>query len=226
MIPATAEIAEPATVRLISTAYFKPPVLKPLVDTDDELEILADLEGLTNRRLKAERLGLGDLDAREMLFTAWGKTHINAAFAYTRKEGNRFNDGRRGAWYAAFEDLTALEEIAYHRTRELDRIGRYHDEGVYQALLAGFIGTFHDLRGAPPTATCLNPEPEIGYPAGQDLARDLRAHDARGLIYPSVRRPGGTCLVAFQPHVVQNVRPGARWKLTWRGSRAWTATVD
>ena len=45
------------------------------------------------------------------------------------------------------------------------------------------------------------------------------------LIYPSVRRAGGTCLVAFLPHVVQNVRPGARWKLSWQGTPAWTATV-
>lgn len=222
----TSEIAESATVRLVSTAYFKPPVLRPLVDTDDELEILADVEGLTNRRLKAERFGVDDLHARETLYTAWGKTHINAAFAYTRAEGNRFNDARRGAWYAAFDDLTAVEEVAFHRTRELKRIGRFNDEGVYQALLAGFIGEFHDLRQVRGPPACMDPDPAAGYPAGQSLVRKLREDGSRGLIYPSVRRPGGTCLAAFHPHVVQNVRPGARWKLIWDGSPDWTATTD
>ncbi|MEQ8296899.1 MAG: RES family NAD+ phosphorylase [Nitratireductor sp.] len=219
-------IAEPATVRLISTAYFKPPVLRPLVDTDEELALLAEIEGLTSRRLRAERGGVGGLDARELLYRAWGHTHVNAAFAYTRPEGNRFNDGARGAWYAAFEDLTALAEIGYHRTRELARIGRYHDEGVYQALLAGFIGDYHDLRGLGGGLACLDPDPAVGYPAGQALAGELRADGARGLIYPSARRPGGTCLVAFEPHCVQNVRPGARWKLVWSGTPDYTVTTD
>lgn len=218
-------IAEPATVRLISTAYFKPPVLRPLVDDEAELALLAGLEGMTSRRLKAERAGLRDLDARELLFGVWGRTFVNAAFTYTRKDGNRFNDGRRGAWYAAFEDLTALEEVAWHRTRELGWIGEYRDEGVYQALLAGFIGDFPDLRGAEPRPPCLDPDPAVGYPAGQALAKELRADGVAALVYPSVRRPGGTCLVAFQPHLVQNVRPGARWKLTWSGDPAWSATT-
>ena len=225
MIP-TSEIAEPATVRLVSTAYFKPPVLRALVDREDELAILADVEALTSRRLKAERAGVGDLDARELLYRAWGQSYVNAAFAYTRAEGNRFNDGRRGAWYAAFDDLTALDEVAFHRTRELRRIDYFRDQAVYQALLAGFIGEFHDLRSAEPVPTCLDPKPAVGYPVGQALARDLREQGARGLIYPSVRKPGGTCLAAFQPTVVQNVRPGPRWKLTWSGTEHWTATTD
>ncbi|HEX6141918.1 MAG TPA: RES family NAD+ phosphorylase, partial [Geminicoccaceae bacterium] len=166
-----------------------------------------------------------DLDARELLFRVWGRTFVNAAFTYTRKDGNRFNDGRRGAWYAALDDLTSLEEVAWHRTRELGFIGAFEDEGVYQALIAAFIGAFPDLRPVEIRPPCLDPDPTTGYPAGQALARELRADGAPGLIYPSVRRPGGVCLVAFQPHAVQNIRPGARWKLIWRGSPAWTATT-
>ena len=64
--PPLAEINRTDTVRLIPTAYFKPPVLRPLVDTDEEADVLAQIEGLTSRRLKAETSGLSDLDAREM----------------------------------------------------------------------------------------------------------------------------------------------------------------
>lgn len=226
MIPPLTAIAEPATIRLISTAYFKPPVLRALVDSEEEFEILAGIEGLTNRRLRAESIGVGSLHPRETVFSAWGRTYINAAFAYTRTEGNRFNGAERGAWYCAFEELTAIAEIGYHRTRELSRIGRFRDEAVYQSLLAGFIGDFHDLRKMREHPIYLDPDPAVAYPVGQALARRLRNNSARGLVYPSVRRRRGTCLVAFEPHAVQNVRPGARWKLAWNGSAEYTVTTD
>ncbi len=226
MTPPLTAIAEQATVRLISTAYFKPPVLRPLVDTPEEFELLAEIEGLTNRRRKAETIGAGSLDARETVFRAWGHTYINAAFAYTRAEGNRFNAGDRGAWYCAFDDLTAIAEVGFHRTRELTRIGRFEDEAVYQSLLAGFIGDFHDLRKLAGTPDCLGSDPATAYPAGQALARELRREGSRGLIYPSVRRRRGVCLAAFEPHTVQNVRPGARWKLVWAGGPRYEVTTD
>lgn len=226
MTPPLIEISEPATVRLIPTKYYEPPVLRPLVDDEDDLEVLASIEGLTNKRLKAQTRGLPALDQRELAFNIWGHSHINAAFTYTRPEGNRFNTGDRGAWYASFDDLTAIAEVAYHRTRELARIQVFEDEAVYQTLLAGFIGEFHDLRQVDPSNAYLGEAPETAYPEGQQLALRLQADGARGLIYPSVRRKSGTCLVAFRPHLVQNVRPGARWKLIWEGSPEYTVTTD
>ena len=207
-----------ATVRLVPDAYDKPPVLSALADTDDELAILEQLEGLTSGRLRAEREGLAALDPRELTYKIWGRSFINAAFAYTRPEGNRFNDASRGAWYCAFDDLTALDEVAFHRTRELTRIGVFEDHATYRALLADFVGDFVDLRSADPALACLGLDPEAAYPAGQELAKTLHAADANGIVYPSLRRPGGTCLTAFHPHLVQNVRVGARWRLSWSGS--------
>ena len=220
------DITEPATIRLIPTAYHKPPVLSPLVDTDEERAVLEEIEGLTSGRLKAERSGLSALDARELAYGVWGASYINAAFAYTRPEGNRFNDGTRGAWYCAFEDLTAIEEVAYHRTRELTRIGVFEDEALYQGLLAGFIGEFHDARSLKRGDGILGGNPDTAYPLGQDLANQLRTDGGRGIIYPSVRHPKGTCLVAFYPHIVQNVRLGARWKVSWNGSPDYTVEGD
>ncbi|MBC6402799.1 MAG: RES family NAD+ phosphorylase [Hyphomonadaceae bacterium] len=219
-------ISEQGTVRLIPTKCHAPPVLRPLVDHEDDLDVLATLEGLTNRRLNAQQKGMGALDQRELAFNVWGQTHINAAFTYTRSEGNRFNTGDRGAWYASFDDITAIEEVAFHKTRELAAINVFEDETVYQALLAAFIGEFHDLRGIDPGSPVLGPDPDTAYPVGQRLAINLQTEGARGIVYPSVRKPGGTNLVAFHPHLVQNVRPGARWKMTWDGSPDFTVTTD
>lgn len=216
VLPST-EVAQQRTIRLISTAYYKPPVLRALLDSDAELPQLEAVEGLTSRRLTAGA-------STENLDT-WGKTHISAAFTYRRAGGNRFNDEKRGAWYAGFEDRTALHEVAFHKTRELHFINHFFDEVQYAALHASFIGRFHDLRTVNPVPPCLDPDISVGYPQGQQLANQLLAVGSRGLLYPSVRCPGGTCIVAFQPNVVQDVAPGARWKLTWDGTPQWTATV-
>lgn len=217
-----------ALVRLISETHHKPPVLRGLVDSDEEASTLAELEGETSARLIAEREGSPALDRRELAFARrardlklFGQSHINAAFTYTRPTGNRFNSGDRGAWYCAWDMLTSAQEVGFHRTRELGFIGRYEDEARYVEILADFIGDFPDLHGAEPNAKAhpaLHPDPVKGYPAGQVLAADLRREGHRGLIYPSVRHEGGRCFVAFDPGIIQNVRPGASWKLKWSGA--------
>ena len=216
-----------ALVRLISETHHKPPVLRGLVDSDEEADILAEIEGETSARLIAEREGSPALDRRELAFARrshdlalYGQRHINAAFTYTRPAGNRFNTGDRGAWYCAWDLATSAQEVGFHRTRELGFIGRYEDEACYVELLADFIGDFPDLHGEAHSA--LDPVLERGYPAGQRLAADLRSEGHRGLIYPSVRRPGGRCFVAFDPGIIQNVRPGASWKLVWQGAPEFT----
>jgi hypothetical protein len=218
IVPVT-EIAQQRTVRLIPTAYYKPPVLRPLVDDNQELKELETLEGLTSKRLvnATETVGLD--------YDAWGRNFISAAFTYFRKGGNRFSDEKSGAWYAAFDDRTSLHEVAFHKTRELTFINHYYDEVQYRALHASFIGRFHDLRGINPSPDCLSADPAVGYPQGQVLARDLISQGSRGLLYPSVRNAGGICFVAFQPNVVQDVSPGANWKITWSGTRIWSATA-
>ncbi|WP_340160891.1 RES family NAD+ phosphorylase [uncultured Hoeflea sp.] len=212
-----------ALVRLISETHHKPPVLRGLVDSDAEASILAELEGETSARLIAEREGSTALDRRELAFARraqdlklFGQSHINAAFTYTRPTGNRFNSGDRGAWYCAWNMLTSAQEVGFHRTRELGFIGRYEDEARYVELLADFIGDFPDLHDD--ACPALDPDPVKGYPAGQVLAANLRREGHRGLIYPSVRHEGGRCFVAFDPGIIQNVRPGASWKLKWSGA--------
>ncbi len=211
------EIAQQRTIRLIPSAYYKPPVLRALVDSDDEVELLARLEGLTSQRLGREAV------PAPVEYERFGGTMIAAAFTYRRVGGNRFNDETRGAWYAAFEERTALSEVAFHKARELANIGVFDEIAEYRALYASFIGRFHDIRTQNPHPDCLHVEPAIGYPAGQGLARALIAEGSRGLVYPSVRRMGGICIVAFQPNVVQDVVPGANWRIVWSGTAQWQA---
>lgn len=221
-------VSDRGLIRLIPATYHKPPTLRGLVDTDDELEVLAQLEGLTSARLTAEQGGNTHLDRRELAFArrahdlqVYGNTHINAAFTYTRPQGNRFNDGTRGAWYCSWHVTTSVAEVAFHRTRELGYIGIYEDQARYVELLADHIGDFPDL-GNELDHPALSLEPDVGYPEGQALALALRRAGHRGLIYPSVRHLEGRCLVAFEPSAIQNVRPGASWNLIWSGTPDYT----
>ncbi len=209
------------TVRLVSSARLKPPVLAPLVDSDDDMTDLAALEMATHGRLRAEATGLAKLHPREMVFGMPNATFVNAAFTYTRPEGNRFNDGSRGAWYCAFAAETSLAEVSFHLTRALADAGNaYDNETVYAELMADFIGRFQDIRRLRPRPDCLHPDTAVGYPAGQTLAREAMAAETMGIVYPSVRHRGGTCLAALHPAVVQNVRQGGLWRLKWDGSPA------
>lgn len=226
LFPPTSELAQRDSIRLISTGRLKEPVLLHLAAYHGALEDLAALESVTNGRLQAEESGLPDLDFRELVFGRPGHTFINAAFTHTRYGGNRFNDQDRGAWYCAFDAGTAIAEVSYHLTRELESIGRYENVTDYAELIADFFGPFHDLRNVDRAdEPSLNENPAIAYPAGQALALNLRKEAAsNGIIYPSSRRADGTCLVTFQPHLIQNLRQGGIWKLEWQGTPRPTVT--
>lgn len=79
-------------------------------------------------------------------------------------------------------------------------------------MFASFAGEFVDLR-AHPTHQSLHPEKTIGYPVGNALAEAARVRGLNGIIYPSVRDPGGTCLVALFPHAVQSVAQGNVYRM-------------
>ncbi len=152
----TRTFTDPATVRLINTAYLTEPALAPLADSDAERAILEALEGLTSSRRAPMARPAGVADDELLTQAAgYGWSYVNAAFCYTRTGGNRFNDETRGAWYACWGPdaaVTAQREIVFHLTRELDAVGVYENRTAYRELVAGFTATFHDLtadRGAP-----------------------------------------------------------------------------
>jgi hypothetical protein len=225
-LPPTSTLSQRDTVRLISTGRLKDPVLLPLAANHGALEDLAILESATNGRLVAQESGLPELDSRELVFGRVGFTFINAAFTHTRPGGNRFNDEARGVWYCGFDVDTAIDEVSYHLTRELEAIGRFENVTDYAELVADFFGSFHDMREADSEVEqALHKDPEIGYPAGQNLARQLRIdRTSNGIVYPSIRHVGGTCLACFRPDLVQNLRQGGIWRLEWQGTPTPSAT--
>ena len=217
LIPRLTALRQFDTCRLIPSRFadLEDSVLAPLADDDGMLRDLFDLDNATNDRLRGESGLLPGIGVDELVFGVPNFRIINAAYTYARPEGSRFNDGERGAWYCAFEVETALAEVAFHKAVEYQEIGRFDDSVSYQALLADFSASFHDLRGADAWDDCLAAD---SYVASQSLAADLLEAGSMGVIYPSVRRPEGTNLACFRPALVGNVRKGHAYRLTWAGS--------
>ena len=207
--------AFPRTVRLVSTARLRPPALEGLASPEDAAA-LAEIEGTTSNRLLAEQRGTEGIGRGEFVHGVPYASFVNAAFAYWKpREPNRFN-ATRGAWYAALDVETCMREVAFHMAEFLARSGQLKGVVEYAELFASMAGEFVDLRQTPGHPG-LDPDPAVGYPIGNAIADAARARGLNGIIYPSVRRAGGTCIVALRPHAVQSVAPGAVYRLEWSG---------
>ena len=192
-VPVTTE-AFPRTVRLVTTARLRAPVLLPLVDSEDELALLG-----------------------EIVYDVPHAHFINASFAYARpQQPNRFNGANRGAWYAALALETCLAEVGFHLTNALADAGDFNAVVEYAEMFCSLAGDFLDLRQRPQHPS-LGADIATAYPLGNALAARARAEGLNGIIYPSVRHPGGTCLVALRPAAVQSVRQGDVYRMIWRG---------
>ena len=189
-----------------------------LVDSIAELAELAEIESATSNRIQAQATGISGLAANELVFDVPHAHFINASFAYAKpREPNRFNGETRGAWYAALSVETCLAEIAFHMTDFLARTGVFEATIDYAEMFSSVSGDFLDLRPLP-EHPALAPEKARGYPAGNALAAEARAVGLNGIIYPSVRHDGGTCLAVLRPAAVQSVRQGDVWRLRWTGT--------
>src|SRR5690606_29500735 len=154
-------------------------------------------------RLRGEQALLPGIGPDELLAGVPFASIVNAAFCHAHPLGARFNGPDRGAWYAAFELETAQAEVAFHKSVELAEIGWEEESVTYDDYLADFNADLHDLRGDTRFRTYLAPE---SYVASQALADALLHDGSLGIVYPSVRRAGGTCLACFRPALVTNVR--------------------
>ena len=211
-------IAQDRTVRLVSSARLRDPVLLKLV-AEDDLDALAEIEGATSNRLRTQEVGADHLDRRELVFGIPHAHFINAAFSYWLPRSlNRFNGPGRGAWYAALTVETCIAEVTFHIERELANVGDFNAVIEYAEMFASFVGDFVDVRSVAPRPDYLDPSPAKGYPAGNRLADAVRAAGHYGIVYPSVRSSGGTCFVALVPHAVQSVVQGKVLRLSWKGT--------
>ncbi len=212
--PPVSSLRQFDTHRLIPSKYLPggDSVLTSIADDKAHLDVIFDLDNATNDRLQAENDLLPGIGIHELVFAVPNYRIINAAFTHAHPRGSRFNGPDRGAWYAGFELETAQQEVAWHKSVEYAEIDYWNDSITYDDFLADFDGAFHDIRGSVGYEACLAPD---SYVAAQGLAAELLNAGSLGLVYPSVRYEGGTCIACFRPAIVGNVRRDRRYRFTW-----------
>lgn len=190
-------------------------VLETLPLPADVLADLSELDAATNERKVAERGGNPAIGPGELLFGVPEADIVNAAFTHPGPYGGRFHTPQRGAWYAGFELETSIAEVAFHRRRFLaDARIQGPLAFDYVEFLADVSASFHTLAAAE-RKDCLQPEPVPQcYAPPQALANKLLFEGSNGIVYPSVRRPSGTCIACFRPALVYHPRRGQHLRLT------------
>jgi hypothetical protein len=216
ILPRMSLLRQNDTHRLIPSKYSEsdPSVLMRVADDMVHLHDIFDLDNATNERLLAESGLLQGIGIHELVFAVPCHRIVNAAFCHAHPLGSRFNGPDRGAWYAAFALETSQAEVAFHKSIELAEVNWFEERITYDDYLADFSADFHDLRGDRQFADCLLPD---SYVASQDLARQLLDAASLGVIYPSVRDTGGTCIACFRPALVMNVRKDQTYRFVWQG---------
>lgn len=213
MNPALARVRIVDSHRLIPSRF--PPVgILDLIAAPEDLPFVLELENWTNDRISTELGLLNTIPNHEWVVGFTSATAIMAAFCHPHPGGGRFNTNTRGAWYAASELDTALEETIYHRTKELEEIGEFNARVEMRQYLSDLDAEFHDVRPSPDFDSCHDPQ---NYRDGQRLAEQLLASGSNGVIYRSVRRAGGECIACYRPKLILNIRPAAHFEYLWDG---------
>jgi hypothetical protein len=224
-LPPVSLVRQADTHRLIPSRHspHEESVLVALADDDAHLRAIFDLDGATNDRLLAHDQRLPGIGLEELVFAVPYASVVNASFCHAHPLGARFSTPDRGAWYAGFELETSQAEVAFHKSVHLAEIGRFEDSVTYDDYVADFTASFHDLRRGAAFRPYLDP---ASYVASQSLAEQLLEGDSLGVVYPSVRRHGGTCVACFRPALVGNVRLGKRYRFTWTGTSTPRITLE
>lgn len=199
--------------RVVPTRY--PTVnLFDRVASDKEFEALYALEAMTNARLREE---LGEIELvppGERLYGP-GSGPIMAAFTHLNPAGSRFGDGTYGTFYAARDKETS---IAVYHSAKFMRATHEHAMPLQMRLYRVRVGgEVADLRHAALSDPAIVDPDHYGH--AQKLGKRLRQEGAHGLLYPSVRHPGGECLAAFRTHLLSHCLHAAYLVYHWDGER-------
>ncbi|MCU0648441.1 MAG: RES family NAD+ phosphorylase [Gemmatimonadaceae bacterium] len=204
------------TVRLVPSQFPPVGVFDTVATAEDAIAAMR-LEGLTNDRLTVPLARAGLLPREEWLVGTPGATTVMAAFLHAAPDGGRFTSGALGAWYAALERPTAIAETVYHQTRRIaaSTALAFRARITMREWRSGVRGALVDLRGL----RAAHPDwyaPE-DYTTSQRFGEAQRAAGETGLVYESVRRAGGSCVVVYRPRAVTRVQQGRHYEYVWSG---------
>ncbi len=198
--------------RIISSRYPPVALFETLVDPD-ELEVLYELESMTNDRIRQEVGDISLVPVAERLVGP-GSSAVMAAFTHI---GNvsRFTNGRYGVYYAGLSYETAIKETCFHRERFLAMTNEPACDLQMRCYVGEVALPVHDIRSK--TYKTLQSEDVSTYPLCQAFAGNIRSQGSNGLYYTSVRDCGGECLALFKAIATSPVKQSKHYIYQWDG---------
>ena len=130
--------------------------------------------------------------------------------------GSRFSDGSFRPVYAAFEQRTCIAEVIHHWTESFLLAGCPTGIPLQTRMLSVRIGgeRFLDVRHGHEDLHVPD-----DYHASQQFGTAACLAGDDGILYRSVRDPGGACVAAIRPQVASLPTEHSTLRFVWMGDR-------
>lgn len=196
------------THRVIASAYPHVDLYADLGVPPKGWDILHEIEGLTNARLRDER-GEVPMVPPEDRAQGPGASFIMGQF--TRLYPSRFSDGSYGVYYCAAREETAIREVAHHRARLMGETQQLPQTLVLRNIMATVEGKGYDVYAA-----------DWKWLRSDDWARcqefGMAARRKIELLrYESVRDRGHAAYAVFTPRMIRDARHARFLEMHWDG---------
>lgn len=211
--PAAVELDWPCQYRIIPSKY--PPInfFENLADPGLMDEVF-EIEAMTNDRLRVEA---GDISlvAAEDRISGPGSSVVMAAFTHISTDvESRFSNGSFGLYYAANSLETAIAETRYHRARFMGYTREAPGELDMRVYVGDILKPMHAIR-ASAYDVCHKPD---DWSPSQALGNQLKQDKSWGLVFRSVRNPGGECIAALRPPAISIPIQCSHLSYLWDGN--------
>lgn len=200
------------TYRVISTAYPTIYLYDDLDVSPDEWETLYEIEAMTNPRIRNET-GKLELATKPKRPESEGRSFIMSPFTHINPAGSRFSDGSFGIYYCAKLEETAAREVAYHRTKFMNRTNEPAQTLVFRTIKATLEGSCFDLTQQRWSWLKTN-----DYTECRELGKYAR-EKINLLHYTAVRHPEHTAYAVFQPTALKQARHLRYLEMYWDGNK-------
>ncbi|HEX3575596.1 MAG TPA: RES family NAD+ phosphorylase [Rhodopila sp.] len=203
-------------VRIIRSLFPPIDLFEDIADPADWSMLIA-AEMKTNPRLM-ETIGNIALVPHSRRVAGPGASYLMAPFTHISTDRpSRFSDGRYGVLYVGKTFETALFETMHHHARFMAATAQPPGwTSQFRELVLDVDASLHDIR------TLDRSDPVLAahdYTASQALGFELRALGSDGIVFPSVRQPGGECAGLFYPDRVSLPTQGRHLDYHWDGVR-------
>ena len=202
-------------VRIIRSLHPPIDLFEDIADPDD-WSLLISAEQKTNPRLM-ETIGNIDLVPPERRGGGPGASWLMAPFTHVSTDRpSRFSNGSFGVLYVGKAFEVALFETMHHHARFMAATEQQPGwTSQFREIVLDVDAHLHDIRAIDGNSSVLEPD---DYAESQSFGSGLRSLGSEGIVYPSVRLPGGECAGLFHPNRCSHPTQGRHLDYHWNGA--------